>query len=352
LPSGENPLADALREGFDTFQQARDRKRAETLQNAQIADQRQRNEDAHLASETAAYGAGVRSGTAPAETGTDVTIPAMPDLSPPTTADFARRLRGGPSEPAAPESTAPFTPPTGDAWSRAIRGNGMPAPAPQLVAAALAPQGAPVAPTVAGAFNPQTGTFGGGPPSPGALALGQAVARTVHLGPTGRYAQLDATHYIDQQPARDAAALARQQHQEDQMTPVMVSQMLAQQERDRKKAAYIAAGIPEARAQLFVDNPALAENDPTIGKRPPALPKDERLQTRIQELVKGGVPLAKASAQARTEFGETDPTAVHEANRRFDVDHPIALDVAEADHCDGRYRVENQLLRRPGLHTA
>lgn len=73
-------------------------------------------------------------------------------------------------------------------------------------------------------------------------------------------------YYIDKQPQWDAADLARSQRQEDQFTPLLVNQMMAQGERNRKLQGYVAAGIPADRAQLYVDNPALAENDPKVGK--------------------------------------------------------------------------------------
>lgn len=47
------------------------------------------------------------------------------------------------------------------------------------------------------------------------------------------------------------------------------------------------------------------------------------LHERVMELRQGGMPMDQAIKQARGEFGQDpDPQATHQANRRFDVDHP------------------------------
>lgn len=174
---------------------------------------------------------------------------------------------------------------------------------------------AQMAPALAGAG---TAPAPAAPPNALASALSTTMATPPSRGPRFEYGQ---GYYIDHQPAWNAADASRAQHQEDQFTPVLVQQMLAKQKRDQTVANLRRAGVSAERAEVIADNPALAQDDPTIGK-PVAVPKDERIQKRIGELVAGGMPLPQANARARIEFGETDPLAEHKAARLFDVDHP------------------------------
>jgi hypothetical protein len=73
-------------------------------------------------------------------------------------------------------------------------------------------------------------------------------------------------YYVDHGPAWEAADVARAQKAQDQFTPMLVQRMVAQQDKADKIARYTAAGVPADRAALYVDNPALADNDPRIGK--------------------------------------------------------------------------------------
>jgi len=67
----------------------------------------------------------------------------------------------------------------------------------------------------------------------------------------------------------------------------LIAQQLQQGERERKIRSYVAAGIPAERAALYVDNPALAENDQTIGKprepKAPVIGSPEWRAAKIEE---------------------------------------------------------------------
>jgi hypothetical protein len=134
---------------------------------------------------------------------------------------------------------------------------------------AARPQQAPPA-AHPGAFNPMTGTFG--TPAPA----------------QPRYQQITPNLYRDEERTPDARAERRTLSTFQAEHGFAAA--LASVDRDRKIRGYVAAGIPEERAALYVDNPGLAENDATIGRRVPPV---------------------------------RDPVADHAANRLFDVNHPL-----------------------------
>lgn len=123
--------------------------------------------------------------------------------------------------------------------------------------------------------------------------------------------EFSAGGYTDHKPEWQAQDAARSQKMQDQFAPMLVQRMMAQQERDRKIAGYVAAGVDQHRAQLYVDNPALADNDPKVGKQ--AAPKSmehvdlgDRVEMRdpvtgkvVETIRKGKAPGSDAAAAVR-----------------------------------------------------
>lgn len=295
-----------LQAGVQGFLGAQQKKKNDALFEQELADQmynrtRQRASDAQAGMHILAPGESQPWAAISADATSGVRVP------PPAPLPAMDMNAPGASPLAASPSAAPGSPPRTDVQN--IPGH------PSNRAAAVAPAAGPAA-----NFEAQMA------PALAGMAPTQAPSR----GP--RY-ETGQGYYIDHQPAWNAADTARAQHVEDQFTPALVSQMMAQQERQRKLQGYVSAGIPADRAQLYVDNPALAENDPKVGK-PVSVPKDERMQSRIKDLVTGGMPLSQASARARIEFGDADPLAEHQANRLFDVAHPTADPAIAATRAD------------------
>jgi len=115
----------------------------------------------------------------------------------------------------------------------------------------------PTSDTTPGAFNPATGTFGG-PPRP---APQRGPGREVRMSPRDRYVNADSPAgegYVDTWGTKEARAWERQ------VAGAQLAAELRQQEeageRDRKVAAYIAAGMTPEKARAAVENPALADN--------------------------------------------------------------------------------------------
>lgn len=89
----------------------------------------------------------------------------------------------------------------------------------------------------------------------------------------GAQYQVGRGYYIDKAPQWQAADAARSAKMSDAFESSLMNQFVAQGERDRKIRGYVAAGVDPTRAALYADNPALADNDPKIGKyRAPTAP--------------------------------------------------------------------------------
>lgn len=86
------------------------------------------------------------------------------------------------------------------------------------------------------------------------------------------------------------------------------------QYRAAQRARLIAAGVPEAKADLALERPELIDDFLRPAPHVPESPKDERVQARIRELTAAGIPLDQANHRARLEFGEA-PAEDHSAER-------------------------------------
>lgn len=279
------------------------------------------DKEAQLDREIRRQAAGVRTGTAPTESPTTVTVADVPTFAAPDPAALGRVLSGGGmveqngitglppgsghvfgdgSDLGRPD----FRPPASGDLAAALRepSRSMPQPAPQGALAApaavhgqsqmfsgpLAGQGdeqdqMPLrnrAQTHPGAFDPESRTFGGSPLQQAMAAQHAGVTpspiaspgRTVTLPNSNpRYRQLDEGHYVDEN-ATPAAQREREMRAQVEFERALRGEdrldaaSAAGLDRQRKMQEYVAAGISPARAALYAENPALAANDPLLAK--------------------------------------------------------------------------------------
>lgn len=215
------------------------------------------------------------------------------------TAAPGRALAGAMAPTPAPAPASPFTHGGGapGAFQPGLGGfaPAMPTGAAAAPAAAPAPGGAPGGPSAPTAAPPYGGDL--------AAEFGERVplssGGTVDLY-AGERRQL-AQHTLQQRFALAAAAA----------------------ERDRKAAALRKAGVPEDKIAVALEVPSAASE---LFKPAPTTPMDERVAARVRELQGQGKSLQEANRIAALEHGRTpftDPIAAHQANRLFDVEHPL-----------------------------
>lgn len=193
-----------------------------------------------LANKASMYEQGVRSGRAPQEYRTD-TLPATPSFATPSSADLAQQLRTAPASRAPAAPAQPFSAPSGPQLSQFLMD--VPSTRPAAAGGAITPQGRTAdgrdtAATHPGAFDIATRQFGGSPlqfataaahtqgapgATPAAGSGGQAIQMPID---SGRYAQLDDSHYID--TTMTPAAVAERTRLQEQQQSAEFAEMLKQ----------------------------------------------------------------------------------------------------------------------------